>query len=70
MTDSKDRKQVAEMIRALEQELSAVPYMGVDPSWNENASESETAKYLASLKAFKREKDGDTALWRKIIRWD
>jgi hypothetical protein len=70
MTGTEHRTQMADRIRALERELSAVPYMGVDPSWNESTSEIETTKYLRWLEHLKREKDADTETWRKIIRWD
>ncbi len=65
-----DRQQTVLVIRALQAELRAVPYMGADEDWNENSSDTETEQYLRRLKSLKREKDADSDLWRKITRWD
>jgi len=57
-------------IYALQKELSQVPYMGVDPKWDEQASPEETKVHLRFLESLKSEKDRDSSLWRKIVNCD
>lgn len=70
VAEDEDRMQILALIRALQEELQSVPYMGADGDWNESASDADTAKYLKMLKSLKREKDADTNTWRKITSWD
>jgi len=57
VTQDEERKQTVLLIRALQNELQSVPYMGADGDWNESASDADSAKYLKMLKSLKLEKD-------------